>query len=60
MRHDPHGMVKNKHQCFMIFRHGRDGISIDMSMHRIEIIGIENNLSIYRIENFFLNNDIPT
>ena len=50
MRQDPHKMVKNQHKCFMIFHHGKDSISMDISMHRIEIIEIENNLSMYRIE----------
>ena len=39
-------MVKNQHKCFMIFHHGIDSISMDIAMHRIEIIAIE----IYRIE----------
>ena len=43
MRQDPHKMVKNQHKCFMIFYHGIDSISMDISMHRIEIIKIENN-----------------
>ena len=58
MRQDPHKMVKNQHECFMIFHHGIDSISMDKSMHRIEIIEIEiieieNNLSIYQIEKKF-------
>ena len=52
-------MSKNQHKCFMIFHHGIESISMDISMHRIEIIEIENNLSIYRIEKKILNNDIP-
>ena len=46
-------MVKKHHICFMIFHHGIDRISMDISMHRIEIIEIENNLSIYGIEKKF-------
>ena len=55
MRQDPYKMVKKQHKCFMIFHHGIDSISTDIpvSMHRIEIIEIENNLSIYRIEKKF-------
>ena len=53
MRQDPHKMVKNQDKFFMILHHGIDSISMDISMHRIELIEIENNLSIYRIENFF-------
>ena len=52
-RQDPHIMVKKQHKSFMIFHHGIDSISKDISMHRIEIIEIENNLSIYRIEKKF-------
>ena len=47
MRQDLHKMVKNQHECFMIFHHGIDSISMDISMHCIEIIKIENNLSIH-------------
>ena len=50
MRQDPHKKVKNQHKCFMIIHHGIDSISMYISMHRIEIIKIENNLSMYRIE----------
>ena len=53
MRQDPHKMVKNQHQCFMTFHHGIDSISMDISMHRIEIIEIESNLSIYQIQKKF-------
>ena len=49
-------MVKNQHICFMIFHHGIDSISMDISMHRIEIIEIENNLS---NREKILNNDSP-
>ena len=48
MRQDHNKMVKNQHKCFMIFHHGIDSTSMDISMHRIEIIEIENNLSIYQ------------
>ena len=46
-------MVKKEHNCVMIFHHGTDSISMDKSMQRIEIIKIENDLSIYRIEKKF-------
>ena len=54
MRQEPHKMVKSRHKCFMIFHHGIVSINMDISMHRIEIIEIQNNLSIYRIEKKFL------
>ena len=56
MRQEPQQMVKKQHKCFMIFHHGVDSIHMDISMHRIEIIEIENNLSIYQID----KNGIPT
>ena len=31
----PHKMVKSQHRCIMIFHHGIDSISMDISMHRI-------------------------
>ena len=43
----------------LIFHHGVDSIFVDASMHHIEIIDIENKISIYRIEKQILNNDIP-
>ena len=57
MRQYPHDMVKKI--CFMIFPHSIDSVSMDISIYRIGIIDIENNLSIYPIaENKPRNNDI--
>ena len=47
---DPYDMVKNIDHCFMIFPVGLDSIFLDISMHCIEIIKIENKISIHRIE----------
>ena len=60
MRQDPHKMVKNQHKCFMIFHHGIDSISMDISMHRIEIIEIEKQFINILNREKILNNDIPS
>ena len=53
-------MVKNQHKYFMIFHHGIDSISMDISMHRIEIIEIEKQFINISNREKILSNDIPT
>ena len=52
-------MVKNLNICIVIFHCGIYRVFLDISMQRIEIIKIENKLSIHRIEKKILINDIP-
>ena len=46
---DPYDMMKNHNQCFVIFLNVTDSVFIDISMRRIEMIKIENEVSIYWI-----------
>ena len=47
VREVPYDMVKNNDQSFVIIPYGINGNFKDISMHRIEKIEIENNISIY-------------
>ena len=49
VREDPYDMVKTLDQCFVIFPYGIDSVFLDISMHPIAIIKIENKISINRI-----------
>ena len=49
VREVPYDMVKTRDQCFVIFPYGIDSVFLDISMHPIAIMEIENKISLNRI-----------